>query len=53
MDQSIHEILYNVVFAYLGFYDKHQFQKINKYTNMIQVKDLYHIDNNKITRKLK
>jgi len=40
----IHEILYNVIFTYLEFYDKHTFQKMNKYTNKIHIKNLYDID---------
>ena len=44
MDRCIHEILHNMVFVYLEFYVKHTFQKLNKYTNMIHIKDLYNID---------
>ena len=44
MKQYIHEILCNLIFNYLNFYDKHKFQKINRYTNKIQIIDLWSID---------
>ena len=45
MNRCSHEFLYNVVFVYLDFYDKHKFQKINKYMNTIHVKDLFNLNN--------
>ena len=44
MTKSIHQILLHVIFEYLGFYTKHTFQKINKNTNKIDIKNLYNID---------
>ena len=44
MDQYVHEFLYNVIFSYLRFYDKHTFQKLNKYTYKIYIKNLSNID---------
>ena len=40
----IHEILHNIIFDYLEVYDKHTFQKINKYTKTIHIKDLSNIN---------
>ena len=42
---NIHNILLTIVIEYLHFYDKHTLQKINKYTNCIQITDLYNIKN--------
>ena len=44
MNKNIHQILHNIVFRYLNFYDKHTFQKISKYTNNIHIIDLSNID---------
>jgi len=40
----IHQILLNIIFEYLEFYDKHIFKRINKYANKIRIIDLYNID---------
>ena len=40
----IHQILLNIIFKYLKFYDKHTFKRIDKYANKIQIIDLYNID---------
>jgi len=40
----IHQVLCNIVFTYLEFIDKHAFKRICKYTNKIEIIDLYDID---------
>jgi len=40
----IHQILLDIIFKYLKFYDKHTFKRIDKYANKIQIIDLYNID---------
>ena len=57
MSKYIHEILYNIIFLYLVFYDKHTFQKMNQCTNKIHVINLFDIKlryhsglNNKISK---
>ena len=52
MNHYVHEILHNVIFTYLKFYDKHVFQKLNKYTNTIYIKYLLCIYDRKYINKL-
>jgi len=40
---NIHDILNNIVFKYLSFYDKHVFKKINKYNDNIKIVNLFDI----------
>ena len=45
MKIDIHQILYRIIFKYLNFYDKHTFQRTEKYANNIHIIDLSNINN--------
>ena len=50
MATRIYEILNNIVFIHLDFYDKHTFQKVNSYTKKINIVDLSEIDEKYLAR---
>jgi len=40
----IHEIICDIIFTYLDFYDQHKFRRISCHNNKNQIKNLYYID---------